>query len=356
MSFGPLETERLVIRRPEIGDAEALQLRRNRPDTARYQSWTLPFSLDEARRITAGAATMDGPTDDEWWMTTLVERATDTVIGDIAIHQSFQGRAAEIGYTLHPDHWGRGYGVEAVEAVIDALIDRGVRRLSASTHPDNLASIRLLERLGFRHEGRLVDAYFLDHETEEEISDEVLFGMTAAGRARWSSRPTDRPTAVRLIEIDASNHRAVARLETGYAQRDLVAPVPASFADALFPGSVDDRPVLPWLRAIEIDERDGDQVVPTLAGFVMLAHPNGPDQQPYLWRLLIDRWHQRRGIASAALDQIEGDLRSEGHRSIEVHWVPGPGSPEAFYRARGYEPTGRIEDGEIEASKPLNRD
>ena len=57
--------------------------------------------------------------------------------------------------------------------------------------------------------------------------------------------------------------------------------------------------------------------------------------------------------ASLALDRLEENLRAEGHRAIDVHWVPGPGSPEAFYLARGYEPTGRIEDGEIEARKPL---
>lgn len=356
MSFGPLRTDRLIVRRPEIGDADALHQRRNHPDAARYQDWPLPFSMESARRATAGTATMDGPADDEWWMMTIAEAGTDSIVGDVAIHQSFQGRAAEIGYTLHPDHWGKGYGTEAVSAVVDALIDAGIRRLSASTHPDNVDSVRLLERLGFEYEGREVQSYFEADGPEAEATDGLLFGMTATSRARWLGRPTTRPSAVRLLEIGGHNHREVARLATHHSQQHLVAPVLESFGDALFPPVVDGRPVQPWLRAIEIDQ--AEQPSPTLAGFIMMALPTEPAtadgaRSPYLWRLLIDRWHQRRGIASLALDQIEDMLRADGHRSVLVHWEPGPGSPEPFYLARDYRPTGQMAGTEIEGRKQL---
>lgn len=347
MGFGPLRTERLTIRRPEIGDVDALHQRRNHPDAARYQDWTFPYPTDTARQTISGAAVMDGPAEDEWWMATIVERGTGTIVGDIGIHQRFQGRAVEIGYTLHPDHWGRGLATEAVSAMVDALAEGGVHRLSATTHPDNVASIRLLERLGFEFEGRGVEAYFDD----DGPGDGLLFGLTAPTRARWLARPLDRPVAVRLVEIDDANHRAVAALQTHYSQRLLVAPVAVSYADALFPPIVDGRAIQPWLRAIEID--DGPDRDPTLVGFVMLATPTGDHQEPYLWRLLIDRWHQRRGIASLALDEIEDRLGREGHATIRVHWEPGPGSPEPFYLARGYEPTGEIHDGEVEGRKRL---
>ena len=350
MSLGPLETERLVLRRPEIGDTEALYERRNRADTARYQDWAYPYPLDEARRTVAAAALMEGPVDDEWWMLTVVERRSGAIVGDVAIGQSWQGRAAEIGYTLHPDHWGRGLATEAVGAAVDGLIAAGTRRLSASTHPDNWASVRLLEGLGFDYEGRIVGGYFEGDGPEAEAGDGLLFGLTGARRARWLGRPTRRPATVKLIEIDHTNHRAVAALQTHHHQRHLVAPVATSYGDALFPSSTDGVADRPWLRAIEID---GDAGSPELVGFVMLALPTPPEPDPYLWRLLIDRWHQRRGIATAVLDQIEDRLRSQGHRAVYVHWQPGPGSPEPLYRARGYEPTGRIDDGEIEGRKLL---
>ena len=201
---------------------------------------------------------MDGPTDDEWWMATIVERDGDTIVGDLAVHQSWQGRAVEIGYSLHPDHWGRGYASEAAAGLVDALIERGVRRLSAMTHPDNVASIRVLERIGFEFEGRTIGSWFEGDGPEAEASDDLLFGMTADGRARWLARPTTPPTDVTLVEIDEATNRAVGRLATHYSQRRLVAPVGVSYGNALFTPTIDGEQVTPWLRAIAITD-EGDE-------------------------------------------------------------------------------------------------
>ena len=65
----------------------------------------------------------------------------------------------------------------------------------------------------------------------------------------------------------------------------------------MFPESIDGAPVVPWMRAIEADGE--------LVGFVMLAITTEAHPEPYLWRFLIDRMHQRRGIGSAALDLVD---------------------------------------------------
>jgi ribosomal-protein-alanine N-acetyltransferase len=65
-------------------------------------------------------------------------------------------RRAELGYILGREHWGRGFAGEAQRRAIDfAFEDLGLHRLEADTHPDNAASLRSLERLGFRREGLL---------------------------------------------------------------------------------------------------------------------------------------------------------------------------------------------------------
>lgn len=350
----PLETERLVIRRPVIGDVETLHRRRDHPDTARWQDWTVPYPLERARRLVAGATAMDGPTDGEWWMAMIDERETGDTVGDLAVRLDDDGRSATIGYTLHPDHWGRGYATEAAGALVDRLIADGVRRLSATTHPDNLASVRVLERIGFRHEGRTVGSFFEGDGPDAPTSDDLLLGMTAAGRAAWSTRPTGPPAGVRLVPVDRDNQQAVEKLETHHSQRKLVATVLESFADALF------SPVEPWLRAIEATETGpgdgtgpGEDTVWRPVGFLMVRPPTDAGPEPYLWRMLVDRAHQGRGVGGRALDELEAGLARDGHRSIRVHWVPGPGSPEGFYRGRGYEPTGQVEDGEVEGRKML---
>src|SRR5690606_21223333 len=124
-----------------------------------------------------------------------------------------------------------------------------------------------------------------------------------------------------------------------------VAPMLDNFRDALAPPRSNGAPVVPWYRAVEADGE--------IVGFIMAtemteAHPN-----PQLWRLLIDRMHQRRGIGSAVLDQFERRCRDLGATAIEVSWREGPGTPAPVYLARGYEPTGRHDDGEVHAVKRL---
>jgi diamine N-acetyltransferase len=92
-----------------------------------------------------------------------------------------------------------------------------------------------------------------------------------------------------------------------------------------------------------------------LAGFVMLAEPISTEPYWFLWRLLIDRRHQRRGIGRRVLALLGERIRAEGGTALFTSWVPGPGSPEGFYRQLGFEPTGVVEDGEIEARLSLVR-
>jgi|GEM_PF-6096511 len=72
-------------------------------------------------------------------------------------------------------------------------------------------------------------------------------------------------------------------------------------------------------------------------------------REPYLWRLLIDRMHQRRGIGRQVLDLLVEECRAWGDQSLMVSWADGPGSPRPFYEAYGFVPTGDIVDEEIEA-------
>lgn len=56
----------------------------------------------------------------------------------------------DLGFAFLPDYWGKGYAQEAAQAVLDAARERlGLRRVAALTQPDNAASLRLLEKLGF---------------------------------------------------------------------------------------------------------------------------------------------------------------------------------------------------------------
>jgi RimJ/RimL family protein N-acetyltransferase len=65
---------------------------------------------------------------------------------------------AEIGYELAPDEWGHGYATEAAREIVRFGFDElGLHRITAWTVADNTASVRVLEKIGMRLEGRLRD-------------------------------------------------------------------------------------------------------------------------------------------------------------------------------------------------------
>ena len=143
------------------------------------------------------------------------------------------------------------------------------------------------------------------------------------------------------MPLTLENNRGYYALRTHHSQERFVAPMSWSFADALFPEVIDGAPVVPRLYGVEAD---GEPVA-----FVMIAEVTAAHPEPYLWRLLVDRRHQRRGVGRRALDLLCDQLRAEGCSSLMTSWVDGPGTPAPFYRRYGFVETGEMLDGETEA-------
>ena len=338
MRFNPIHTERLLLRHMGSQDADSLAARRNDPEVARYQAWPSPFPLERAQEMVTELGDMAGPANDQWWMAAVERTDIGKVIGDLGVRLSWEGRCAEIGYTFDPKHWGSGFAVEATSALVAWLFDHPeVTRVFGMLHPDNTASARVLERVGMRYEGHTRNSYWVG----EENSDDWIYGMTPEDHHAWIDRPRHTPETVTWVPVDHSNERAVHKLQTHWTQREFVAPMEASYTDALFPEIVGGEPVEPWMRAVYADGE--------LVAFVMLARVTDAHPEPYLWRLLVDRLHQRRGIGRRILDLVVEECREWGADTLVTSWVPGRGTPEPFYLSYGFEPTGQIIDDEVEA-------
>jgi RimJ/RimL family protein N-acetyltransferase len=300
--------------------------------------------MEDAEKVVSELVVMEGPKDKEWWMAVIADPDTDEALGDVAVHLSSEGRTAEVGYTLAKAHWGRGYATEAVPALVEYLFDDlGVTRQFGMLHPDNPASAMVLERTGFLFEGHTKLSFWLG----DEVSDDWIYGLTRPDWETWRNRKRLQPEKVGLIDITTENERMVSKLSTHRTQEEFVAPMLASFTDALFPELVDGAPVVPWMRAIVAD----DEIV----GFVMLALRTEYHPEPFLWRLLIDRLHQRRGIGGRVLDLIAEDCLKMGDNTLLTSWREGKGSPRRFYLRNGFEPTGRVVDDETEGRRHLSR-
>ena len=335
-----VHTDRLRLRLLRDGDVANFTAYRNDPRLAEYQAWELPFTLEQGHEIAAEQADRDDVADDAW--TTIAIELDDMHIGDVVAKVFGGGGVAEIGYSLMADHQGMGYASEAAGALVDHLIAGGVQRIEASLDVRNVPSMRVLEAIGLQFECIAKQGF---HWRGEWV-DDLRYAMTADERRTWLSRNVSAPQAVELAEITPTDSRRWAQVRTHYSQRRLVSPVDVSFGDALFPEEINGTPVTPWIRGILAD---GER-----AGFLMLAAVSPAHMDPYLWRLLIDRAHQRRGIGERAIAELITVLREQGCTALLTSYVADvPGSPEAFYRRLGFIPTGEMDGDETVARLSL---
>ena len=85
----------------------------------------------------------------------------------------------------------------------------------------------------------------------------------------------------------------------------------------------------------------------------MLALPTPALPEPYLWRLLIDRLHQRRGVGTRVIDLIGQQCHARGASGLLTSWTEGKGSPGPFYDGHGFVRTGRLVHGETKGRLAL---
>ena len=157
-------TERLVLRRARPDDLEAMHEVLSNPVAMRYWS-SLPHESVEQTRDWLASMIEDEPGVREDFIIEHDGRA----IGKAGCY-----RLPEIGYILHPDYWGQGFATEALTAVIAHIFaHHPVDALRADIDPRNLASIRLLERLGFTESHRATRTWNIG----EEWCDSVYYTL-----------------------------------------------------------------------------------------------------------------------------------------------------------------------------------
>lgn len=153
-----LETDRLVLRRPALADAQSVFARYAADvEVTKYVGWPRHRSIEDTRAFLRFS-------DSEWsrWPAGpyLIEsRVGQRLLGSTGF--GFESPSiAMTGYVLAKDSWGRGYATEVLMAIVGIARELKIVGLFALCHPENTASIRVLEKCGFRFEERL--AHFLE--------------------------------------------------------------------------------------------------------------------------------------------------------------------------------------------------
>ncbi|MEF3405716.1 GNAT family N-acetyltransferase [Agromyces sp. CCNWLW203] len=168
-----LHTERLRLRPFTDADADALFELQSDAEVLRY--WDSPPWADRSsvERFMDGCRRME---EEGSGARVAIERTADQVFVGWCTFNSWNPgfRSASLGYCLNRAAWGHGYATEAAQAVLAWAFDTiDVNRVQSETDTRNLASARVLEKLGFVREGTLRE----DCIVNGDVSDSWVYGL-----------------------------------------------------------------------------------------------------------------------------------------------------------------------------------
>ncbi|QNA93999.1 GNAT family N-acetyltransferase [Microbacterium sp. Se63.02b] len=156
----PIRTERLLLRPIAPTDAAAMHAYKSDPDSVRYVPYApLDLAAVEQRIATTWANTRFTQEGDAVCLA-VEHRASGELVGDVVLFwRSESDRTGEVGYIFDPRFAGQGFAGEAVAALLALGFDGlGLHRIVARIDERNIGSARVVERLGFRREARLVES------------------------------------------------------------------------------------------------------------------------------------------------------------------------------------------------------
>lgn len=146
----PIVTSRTLLRRLAPTDLAEFQHYRRDEEVGRYQGWLPQTDADAAIFLKEnGEAEFFQP--GIWFQIGIADRETNALIGDIGICLSSTKSEVEIGFTLGRQSQGLGLGSEAIGAMVVFLFkEKDIRRVVGVTDAQNIAAIKLLEKLGMQ--------------------------------------------------------------------------------------------------------------------------------------------------------------------------------------------------------------
>ncbi len=177
--FTPLTTERLTIRRFRPEDADDLFEYLSDPQIYRFEPGE-PIDRGQAAQRAVDMA--ESP---DFWAVELP--GTGKVIGQLYLKQiePDEHLTCELGYILSPAYQRQGFGSEAAGALAQhALNTGGMHRVVAHCNPENTASWKLLEKIGFQREGLLRQNVFFRRDAGQPLwTDTYVYARLGSDQA-----------------------------------------------------------------------------------------------------------------------------------------------------------------------------
>lgn len=147
-----LKTDRLLLRPFSIDDIQyVFYCWENDPDVSKYMFWSSHNNIKKTNEwILFEINQIDK---DDWYRFAIVLKKTNELIGTGLIYYEEEMKCFEIAYNLGKKYWQKGYASEAMQTIIQFAKEKlQLKEIAARVAKENIASIKVIEKLGFQYE------------------------------------------------------------------------------------------------------------------------------------------------------------------------------------------------------------
>lgn len=183
MNWDNIETHRLFLKGLDDSDAEFIFGEFSDEYVCRYLYDAEPFrGIDEARELIAHFGSDRNTTINRW---VIMDKGTGQRLGTCGFHcWDKENNCIEVGYDLREEHCRKGIMTEALTAIIGkAFSEKGINRIQAFVSLDNIASCKVLEKLGFKREGVIREKHYFRGKYYDHFCYSLLKRECAPGHA-----------------------------------------------------------------------------------------------------------------------------------------------------------------------------
>jgi [ribosomal protein S5]-alanine N-acetyltransferase len=177
--------DRIYLREVVLEDWEAFHPYSSNEETVKHQPWgpnTEEDSFFFVRQILMDKKQRHRSR----FVFAIIEKETEVVVGNIEMNIRDWDGVGEIGFIIHHDYWGRELATEAVHIMIEYSFQHcELQRIFATSCPENIASIKVLEKVGMVKEGTLRK----DLLVKGEWKDSCIYSMLREEWIEKSARP-----------------------------------------------------------------------------------------------------------------------------------------------------------------------
>jgi ribosomal-protein-alanine N-acetyltransferase len=178
-----IRTTRLLVREFSKNDTESLFALTSNPDVVRYLEFS-PTSQAQSQGLMDFATASSVSVPRQAYVLAIVDIRTAEFVGSCGLQPSDDdSQAGEVYFVFRHDRWAKGLASELVPALIDlAWKSTTFDRVYAVVHPENAASLRVLEHAGMVRDGIVPEAFPDKTSIEGRWRDGILYAIL-----RWPS-------------------------------------------------------------------------------------------------------------------------------------------------------------------------